>query len=73
MNSSMYVNVYTNLDDIMTPEEGEHVAINCTLDLATLKFPPAFYTRDGEREQFDYLIKGNDGFSSKTVVLRGKE
>jgi len=71
--AELHVSVYTSLDDMMTPEEGEFVAINCTLDLAKLKFAPAFYTRDREREQFVYLTKGKDGFFEKTIVLRGKE
>ena len=71
--AELRVSVYTSLDDMMTPEEGEFIATNCTLDLAKLNFPPAFYTRDDEREQFVYLIKGGNGFFDKTVVLRGKE
>src|SRR6185369_960603 len=71
--AKLHVSVYTSLDDMMTPEEGEFIATACTLDLAKLKFPPAFYTRDGEREQFVYRSKGMDGFFEKTVVLRGKE
>ena len=71
--AELHVSVYTSLDDMMTPEEGEFVATNCTLDLAKLKFSPAFYTRDREREQFVYWSKVADGFFEKTVVLRGKE
>ena len=71
--AELHVSVYTSLDDMMTPEEGEFIATNCTLDLAKLKFPPAFYTRDSERERFVYRSKGEDGFVEKTVVLRGKE
>jgi hypothetical protein len=71
--AELYVSVYTSLDDMLTPEEGEFVVTNCTLNFAKLKFPSAFYTRDGEREQFVYRSRGDDGFFEKTVVLRGKE
>ena len=70
--AELNVSVYTSLEDMMTPEEGEQVATNCTLDLATLKFPPAFYTRGNEREQFVYQTKEQRGVL-KTTVLRGKE
>ena len=33
------VTVYTNLEDMMTPEEGEHISFNCTLQLELPKFP----------------------------------
>jgi hypothetical protein len=70
--TKMYVNVYTSLDDMLTPEEGEHIAINCTLDLTTLKFPPALYTREIEHERFVYQTKEQSGVM-KTIVLRSKK
>ena len=39
--TELVVNVYTDLEDIMTPEEGDVIWDNCTLDLAKLtpKYP----------------------------------
>jgi len=34
--AKLIVNVYTDLEDIMTPEEGDVIWDNCTLDLAKL-------------------------------------
>lgn len=70
--AELRVSVYTSLEDMLTPEEGEHVATNCTFDLDSFKFPSAFYTRDGEREQFVYRNKEGGG-TDKRIVLRGKE
>jgi hypothetical protein len=69
--AELNVSVYTSLEDMMTPEEGDQVTTNCILDFATLKFAPAFYMRDSEREQFVYQTK-EQGSILKTIVLRGK-
>lgn len=67
------VSVYTDLEDILTPEENDVIWINCTLDLAKLtpEHPWAFYMRDSESERFTYHTKKPDE-PPKNVVLRGR-
>ncbi len=71
--TELLVSVYTDLEDIMTPEEGDFIWENCTLDLAKLtpKYPWAFYMRTSDSEHFTYHTK-QPNEQPKQVVLRGR-
>jgi len=68
----MIVSVYTNLEDISTPEEDEVILINCIMaDFLTPQHPWANYTRNDELERFYYHTRKLDE-PPKDVILRGR-
>jgi len=67
----LLVSVYTNLDDVRTPEEAEIPATG-SVDLTAPKYAWAFYIRNSETEHFSYHTK-EPGSVVRTVNLRGKE
>jgi hypothetical protein len=67
----LLVSVYTNLDDVRTPEEAETPATG-SMDLTAPKYAWAFYIRNSESEHFSYHTK-DPGSVVRTVNLRGKE
>jgi hypothetical protein len=69
----LLVSVYTNLDDVLTPEEAEIIPPPGTpIDLSAPTSAWAFYVRNSESEHFSYHTK-EPGSVVRTVNLRGKE
>src|SRR5258705_6270056 len=69
----LLVNIYTNLDDVSTPEEAEYISPpGSAVDLSTPKYAWAFYIRNSDGEHFRYHTK-EPGSIVKTVNLRDKE
>ena len=69
----LLLSVYTNLDDVLTPEEAEHIPpLGNPIDLSPPKYAWAFYVRSSEDEHFTYHTK-EPGSEAKTVTLRDKD
>lgn len=69
--TDLVVSVYTDLEDVLTPEENEVVWVNCTVDVAKLtpEHPWAFYIRSVNSESFSYHTK-KPSEAPKEVILR---
>ena len=71
---NLVVNIYTNLEDVPTPEEADFVPPpdSKVVGLTELKSAWAFYIRNRDGEHFDYDTK-EPGVGVRTVTLRGKK
>ena len=69
----LFVNIYTNLDDVSTPEEADYIGPpNSPIEFPNPKYAWAFYVRNSENERLDYHTK-EPGDVFKTIKLRGKK